>query len=112
MRVFILRSPVARSPLARFAFGLVFLLAMVGLALLLLPLIGIAFVVAVAGVIALTIAGVIARFVLGKRLRQMAEAQAQAAAGSPRGQPSPWHGRMQDVEDVEVVEVVRELPRR
>lgn len=111
MRVFILRSPAARSPLARLAFGLVFLLALVGLALVLLPLIGIAFVVAVAGVIVLTLAGLVARFLMGKRLRQMAEAQA-AAAGAPRGAPGPWRGRMQDVEDVQVVEVPRELPRR
>lgn len=108
MPVFIFRSSAARSPLARFVLGLVFVLSLVGFALVLLPLIGIAFVVALAGVVALAVAGLLARLLFGKRLRQMAEAQARAAG---RAQAAPWRGRMNDVEDVEVVEPVRELPR-
>ena len=111
MRVYVVRSPFARNPLARFALGLAAVLALVGIVLVVLPLLGIALAVALVGVVALALAGLVMRFFFGKRLQQAAEAATAQTAGPSAGQPRRWRGSTQDVQDVEVVEVVRELDR-
>lgn len=113
MRVYVLRRAGPRSPLARFALGLAVVLGLAGLALVLLPLMGIALVVGLVGVAVLTVAGLVMRWIYGKELRAAAQAARDATQAQPDSSgPRPWKGRMKDVEDVEVVEVVRELPPR
>lgn len=95
MRVFVLNSALPRSPLGRFAAGMVVLLLLAGLVLVVLPLAGLALLLALAGALMLALVRG-----LWHLFRQApAQGGVEPAAARPRFEPRRSH----DVVDVEVI---------
>ena len=95
MRVYVLNSALPRTPLARFAAGVLVLLVLAGLVLIVLPLAGLALLLALAGALTLALARGLWRLF----------GQAGARDGSaPAATRSRYElRRTQDVIDVEVL---------
>lgn len=94
MRVYVLNSALPRSPLGRFAAGVVVLLVLTGLVLVVLPLAGLALLLALAGVLTLAVARGL--------WRMIGQPEARAGVAAPVARPR-YARRAQDVIDVEIL---------